>query len=112
MREEELKDISVHTFDPTLSNLQKARYHFLRGRLLNIFESFNQSAEDNLIRSVKLAPRSEQTWIELGECYWKKGDLEAAENCFNCILEMGKNKNAFTLLAMLQRRKQKGLNRK
>jgi tetratricopeptide (TPR) repeat protein len=107
--EEDLYEISTHNFDHTLSNHQKAQYHFLRGRLLNIFDSYNVRSEENLIVSVKLNPRNFLAWTELGECYWKKGDLKAAEECFKWILGIEKDKQALTNLAMIKRRANKGI---
>jgi hypothetical protein len=36
-------------------------------------------AETALARAVKLLPTSDAAWTELGECFWKKGDLTASE---------------------------------
>ena len=105
---QDLHNISIHSFDPTLSLLQKAKYHFLRGRLLNIFDSYSSRAEEDLSVAVKLDPRNFKAWTELGECFWKKGDLEAAEECFKWILGIQKDKQALTNLAMVQRRVNKG----
>lgn len=107
--ESDLREISVHNFDPTLSSQQKAYYYYLRGRLFNVFDGYNQSAEDNLCKAVKLNPRFVQAWKELGECFWKKGDLDASENCFRWILDLDNSKLfALARLAMVTRRKQCG----
>ena len=108
MTEKELKEISTHSFDPTLSNHQKAYYHYLRGKLFNIFENYHQSAEKNLCAAVKLYPKLVDAWKQLGECFWKKCDLEAAGNCFQWIVDFEGSPSSFTLLAMVQRRKSKG----
>lgn len=54
----------------------------LRGRALNISPSFDSQAEEALSKAVKLDPKLVEAWNELGESYWKKGDIPAAKNCF------------------------------
>lgn len=107
MTEADLLEMSTHNFDPTLSNQQKAFYHYLRGKVFNIFPMYNAAAEENLSRSVKLDPRLLEAWKELGECFWKKGDVEGAENCFMWILDYIDENHvvAMSLLAMVQRKK-------
>ncbi len=36
---------------------------------------------------VKLDPKNTDAWSALGECFWKKGDVPAARNCFQCGVE-------------------------
>jgi hypothetical protein len=36
---------------------------------------------------VKLDPKNTDAWSALGECFWKKGDVLAARNCFQCGVE-------------------------
>lgn len=36
---------------------------------------------------MKLNPSLVQAWNTLGHCYWKKGDLKAAQNCFDGALK-------------------------
>ena len=31
-------------------------------------------------------PNLVDAWIELGECYWKRGDVETAKTCFEGAL--------------------------
>jgi len=64
--------ISNHSFDPTLSNEQKAYYHYLRGYLYNILDHYHYLAEKNLSMAVKLDPNLSEAWSELAECYLKK----------------------------------------
>ncbi|KAJ3273843.1 hypothetical protein HDV01_003821 [Terramyces sp. JEL0728] len=106
LAELDLDLVSSHDFDPTLSNKQKSFYLYLRGRLLNIFDLYHPYAEENLCRSVKLEPKFCDAWVELGECYWKKGDLDAAENCFNWVLDLEPSKKALISMAMIKRRQQ------
>jgi tetratricopeptide (TPR) repeat protein len=46
----------------------------------------SKEAEDLLSRAVKLDPELVEAWNELGECYWKKDDIEEAKNCFSGAL--------------------------
>ena len=39
-----------------------------------------------LSKAVKLDPALVQAWNELGECFWKRGDVENAWNCFQGAL--------------------------
>ncbi|ORX88308.1 hypothetical protein BCR32DRAFT_288812 [Anaeromyces robustus] len=64
--------LSNHNFDPTLSNEQKAFYHYLRGHLYNIFDYYHYLAEKNLSTAIKLDPNLSEAWSELAECYLKK----------------------------------------
>jgi tetratricopeptide (TPR) repeat protein len=42
----------------------------------------SKEAEELLSRAVKLDPKLVDAWNELGECYWKKDNMEEAKNCF------------------------------
>jgi len=68
--------LSNHMFDPTLSNEQKAYYHYLRGYLYNIFDYYHYLAEKNLSMAVKLNPSLFEAWSGLAECYLKKNLLK------------------------------------
>lgn len=59
-----------------------AQFLLLRGRCLNVAPEFSQTAEECLSRAVKLEPGLVEGWNTLGEQYWKKGDLTAANTCF------------------------------
>ncbi|KAJ3314304.1 hypothetical protein HDV04_000686 [Boothiomyces sp. JEL0838] len=108
LTEADLDQVSSHDFDPTLSNQQKSFYLYLRGRILNIFDSYHPFAEANLCKSVKLEPKFCEAWIELGECFWKKGDLDGAENCFKWVLDLEPSKKALISMAMIKRRQKSG----
>ena len=43
-------------------------------------------AEQLLSKAVKLEPNLVDAWIELGECYWKRGDVNTAKTCFEGAL--------------------------
>lgn len=64
--------LSNHSFDPTLSNEQKAYYYYLRGYLYNILDYYHYLAEKNLSMAIKLDPNLSEAWSELAECYLKK----------------------------------------
>ena len=58
----------------------------LRGKALNVLPSFDNTAQEALSKAVKLDPSLVEAWTNLGECYWKNGDVEAAKNCFTASL--------------------------
>ena len=64
----------------------KAHQLYLKGRALNVVQDHNPEAETLLSRSVKLDPTFVEAWNELGECYWKRGDIETAKTCFEGAL--------------------------
>ncbi|XP_025836601.1 tetratricopeptide repeat protein 5-like isoform X2 [Agrilus planipennis] len=81
----------------------RARYFYLKGRALNVLPKYNKDAEDLLLKAVKLDPKLVEAWNELGECYWKKGNLKEAKNCFVGALNYTKNKISLRSLSMLAR---------
>lgn len=74
--------LSDHMFDSTLTNSQKAFYYYLRGHLYNVLPFYSALAEENLAQAIKKNPTLIEAWNSLGECYWKKGDVIAAKDCF------------------------------
>ena len=75
--------------DPNIdqeSNAQKAHRTYLKGRALNVVSDHSPEAEQLLSKAVKLEPNLVDAWIELGECYWKRGDVETAKTCFEGAL--------------------------
>ena len=75
--------------DPNIdqeSNAQKAHRTYLKGRALNVVSDHSLEAEQLLSKAVKLEPNLVDAWIELGECYWKRGDVETAKTCFEGAL--------------------------
>ena len=64
----------------------KARRTYLKGRVLNVASDHCAEAEQLLSRAVKLEPNLVDAWIELGECYWKRGDVNTAKTCFEGAL--------------------------
>ncbi|KAJ8570215.1 hypothetical protein K7X08_006792 [Anisodus acutangulus] len=84
--------------------LQRATYEYLRGKILDIVPVYKKEAEDHLSKAVKLNPSLVDAWLCLGNCIWKKGDLNAAKNCFTFALSKGPNKNILCQLSMLERK--------
>ena len=55
--------------------LEKKAYRtYLKGRVLNVAPDHCPEAEQLLSKAVKLEPNLVNAWIELGECYWKRGE--------------------------------------
>ncbi|KAM3269667.1 tetratricopeptide repeat protein 5 [Capsicum chacoense] len=84
--------------------LQRATYEYLRGKILDAVPVYKKEAEDHLSKAVKLNPSLVDAWLCLGNCIWKKGDLNAAKNCFTFALGKGPNKNILCQLSMLERK--------
>ncbi|KAK4376376.1 hypothetical protein RND71_002672 [Anisodus tanguticus] len=84
--------------------LQRATYEYLRGKILDIVPVYKKEAEDHLSKAVKLNPSLVDAWLCLGNCIWKKGDLNAAKNCFTFALSKDPNKNILCQLSMLERK--------
>ena len=77
--------------DETLE--KKAYRTYLKGRVLNVAPDHCPEAEQLLSKAVKLEPNLVSAWIELGECYWKRGEVETAKTCFEGALSHVSNKN-------------------
>uniref|UniRef100_A0A8C1WKM1 Tetratricopeptide repeat domain 5 n=1 Tax=Cyprinus carpio TaxID=7962 RepID=A0A8C1WKM1_CYPCA len=92
-RLEEKEDVYKHS----------AQFLLLWGRCLNVAPGFSQTAEECLSRAVKLEPGLVEGWNTLGEQYWKKRDLTAAETCFTGALQQSKNKVSLRSLSMVLR---------
>ncbi|XP_049386216.1 uncharacterized protein LOC125850406 [Solanum stenotomum] len=84
--------------------LQRATYEYLRGKILDAVPVYKKEAEDHLSKAVKLNPSLADAWLCLGNCIWKKGDLNAAKNCFTFALGKGPNKKILCQLSMLERK--------
>jgi lipoprotein NlpI len=78
---------SVHPFDPSLSDTQKATYAFIRGKLYNVLAEYSPLAESNLRDALLYNANLIDAWNLLGECLWKKGDLSGAKSAFLSALE-------------------------
>ncbi|XP_028392755.1 tetratricopeptide repeat protein 5-like [Dendronephthya gigantea] len=82
---------------------KKSQYFYLLGKTLNVMPAYDPQAQEALSRAVKLDPLLVDAWNCLGECLWKKGDVEAARNCFTGALEHSKNKMSLRSLSMVLR---------
>jgi uncharacterized protein HemY len=58
----------------------------LTGKALNVTPDYSPKAEELLSKAVKLEPKLVEAWNQLGEVYWKKGDVAAAHTCFSGAL--------------------------
>ncbi|KAH0626293.1 hypothetical protein JD844_001203 [Phrynosoma platyrhinos] len=75
----------------------------LKGKALNVSPDYNAQAEELLSKAVKLDPELVEAWNQLGEVYWKKGDISAAHTCFSGALSHCKNKVSLQNLSMVLR---------
>lgn len=82
---ENLKIFNDH--DCSIKVCDRAKYSFLKGRLLNVVPKYNKDAENLLSKAIKLDPKLVDAWNELGECYWKNDDLRKSINCFEGALK-------------------------
>ena len=87
-------------FSLTVCIENKALYFSLRGKALNVTAEYDIQAVDFLSKAVKLDPTLTDAWNNLGECYWKSKDVDAAKNCFTQALSKV-NKSNFLLLKSL-----------
>lgn len=86
-----------------LESTDRAFYCFLKGRALNAVSKFDEKALQALSKSVKLNPQLTQAWNQLGECFWKKNDLNAALNCFEGAIKHQINKISLRNASMVMR---------
>ncbi|XP_050773838.1 tetratricopeptide repeat protein 5-like isoform X2 [Gopherus flavomarginatus] len=75
----------------------------LKGKALNVTPDYKPQAEELLAKAVKLDPELVEAWNQLGEAYWKKGDITAAHTCFSGALGHRKNKVSLQNLSMVLR---------
>lgn len=81
----------------------KAQILMLTGKALNVTPDYSPKAEELLSKAVKLEPNLVEAWNQLGEVYWKKGDVAAAHTCFSGALTHCKNKVSLQNLSMVLR---------
>ncbi|XP_054421163.1 tetratricopeptide repeat protein 5 [Pteronotus mesoamericanus] len=81
----------------------KAQVLMLTGKALNVTPDYSPKAEELLSKAVKLEPNLVEAWNQLGEVYWKKGDVAAAHTCFSGALTHCKNKVSLQNLSMVLR---------
>ena len=81
----------------------KAEYLMLKGKCLNVKSKHDEEAQEIMSKAVKLDPKQVEAWNILGECFWKKGDIDSAKNCFTGALQHSTNKVALRNLSMVLR---------
>ncbi|XP_008591252.1 PREDICTED: tetratricopeptide repeat protein 5 [Galeopterus variegatus] len=81
----------------------EAQVLMLTGKALNVTPDYSPKAEELLSKAVKLDPKLVEAWNQLGEVYWKKGDVAAARTCFSGALTHCKNKVSLQNLSMVLR---------
>lgn len=83
--EENLEIFNNH--DKFVRDCERARYLYLKGKLLNVVPKYDKHAENLLSKAIKLNPKLLEAWNELGECYWKNDDLKKSVSCFEGALK-------------------------
>ncbi|CAH1106333.1 unnamed protein product [Psylliodes chrysocephalus] len=101
LQNETLKIFNTH--EQYITDANRAKYNYLKGKLLNVVPSYNKEAENLLSKAIKLDPKLVDAWNELGECYWKNDELKKSINCFEGALKEKKNKHSLRSLSMLVR---------
>ncbi|KAH9120919.1 hypothetical protein LEN26_010910 [Aphanomyces euteiches] len=82
----------------------KATASYIKGKALDAFPEYSASSEVLLSQAAKLDPCNLDVWVSLGNCFWKKGDMQSAKSCFENCLDFGPSKQALRCLSMLLRR--------
>ncbi len=82
---------------------RKIKAAYLKGKAKGVFQDYNESAEKDLSKAVKLDPKNVDAWNCLGECFWKKQDYITAKSCFEGALKQGRESSTLRLLSILLR---------
>lgn len=96
-----LRELDAHR--GVLEKTDRATFQMLKGKALNVREDYDPEAHEALSKAVKFNPKLAEAWNELGECYWKKGQITKARNCFEGILKVRKDKVSLRNLSMVLR---------
>ena len=75
---------TLYTFVDDIKD--KAVFNMLRGKILNVLPTHSPESEEALSKAVKLDPKLVEAWNQLGESYWKFGNVASAKNCFTGAL--------------------------
>ncbi|XP_055464628.1 tetratricopeptide repeat protein 5 isoform X2 [Psammomys obesus] len=98
---------TLQQMEEALGSVQvEAQALMLKGKALNVTPNHSPEAEVLLSKAVKLEPELVEAWNQLGEVYWKKGDIAAAHTCFSGALTHCKNKVSLQNLSMVLRQLQ------
>lgn len=101
--ESEAQVMNARLTEQRLTFKEKAQVVYIRGKALDALDSYVPEAEKLLAKAVKLAPENVEAWNALANCFWKKGDLAQAAECFQRALERGPNAHSHRELSMLRR---------
>ncbi|CAG2169111.1 unnamed protein product, partial [Oppiella nova] len=101
--EEALKRLDELCVDNEWTASDRALYQLQRGRAFNISDKYVDQAFEALSRAIKLWPQLTEGWNQLGEWYRKKGDNEAALNCFESALKHEINKTSLRNASIILR---------
>lgn len=82
---------------------EKAALKYYHGKALDAMSQYSSEAEELLSAAVKLDPSRIDAWNSLGNCFWKKKDLQAAMNCFTGAAKQKPNAASLRQLSMLMR---------
>uniref|UniRef100_A0A1I7UJ09 TTC5_OB domain-containing protein n=1 Tax=Caenorhabditis tropicalis TaxID=1561998 RepID=A0A1I7UJ09_9PELO len=82
---------------------QKALLLSEAGKLYNVLEEYNETAEKFLSQAARMNPKNIDTWHELGLCVMKRADLEYAQSCFKIALGIQRTAPILTSLAVSMR---------
>ncbi|KAB2602241.1 tetratricopeptide repeat protein 5-like [Pyrus ussuriensis x Pyrus communis] len=99
-----LDNFSIYPFQQRKHPAQRAKYEYLRGKILDVLPNSRKEADDHLSTAVKLNPSLADAWLCLGNYIWKKRDLSSTKNCFNLALSKGLNRQILCQLSMLERK--------
>ncbi|CAL4097013.1 unnamed protein product, partial [Meganyctiphanes norvegica] len=96
-----VENLEQHKLSNQVNPESKGELYFLRGRTLNVTPEYNSEAEAELGKATRfLLP---DAWNELGECQYKKGDLNGAQTCFEKALALVKKQVYYRNMSMLMR---------
>ncbi|VDP07748.1 unnamed protein product [Soboliphyme baturini] len=74
--------------------LPKYLQAYLLGKALNLYPKYVKECEEQLTRCIRLNPSFPQALNELGECVWKRSDINGAKKCFLAGLKLNKDDKA------------------
>ena len=74
--------LTTYTLISPLDLLPREQFSYLKGKALNVLPEHSPEAERLLASAIKRDPSLADAWVSLGECYWKKGNVQQAHDCF------------------------------
>jgi tetratricopeptide (TPR) repeat protein len=94
---------ALSTLDSLQDLLPREQFSYLKGKALNVLPEHSPEAERLLASAIKRDPSLADAWVSLGECYWKKGNVQQAHDCFTSSINHIKTKEALRSLSMVLR---------